>query len=89
VRTIVSLAENMGMEVVAEGVETLSQLTQLRSLNCRYGQGYLFSRPIDAESVTALITRQPHWQADLFPSLNEEQVAPQTTPVMHLVSASA
>ena len=89
VRTIVSLAENMGMEVVAEGVETLSQLTQLRSLNCRYGQGYLFSRPIDAESVTALITRQPHWQADLFPSLNEDQIAPQTTPVMQLVSASA
>ena len=90
VRTIVSLAENMGMEVVAEGVETLSQLTQLRSLNCRYGQGYLFSRPIDAESVTVLINRQPHWQADLFPSLmNEEQVAAQTAPVMQLVSASA
>jgi diguanylate cyclase (GGDEF)-like protein len=90
VRTIVSLAENMGMEVVAEGVETLSQLTQLRSLNCRYGQGYLFSRPIDAESVTALITRQPHWQTDLFPSLmNEEQGAAQTALVMQLVSASA
>jgi len=90
VRTIVSLAENMGMEVVAEGVETLLQLTQLRSLNCRYGQGYLFSRPIDAESVTALITRQPHWQTDLFPSLmNEEQVAPQPAPVMQLVSVSA
>jgi EAL domain-containing protein (putative c-di-GMP-specific phosphodiesterase class I) len=37
VHTIVSLAENMGMEVVAEGVETLSQLTQLRKLNCQYG----------------------------------------------------
>ncbi len=71
VRTIVSLAENMGMEVVAEGVETLSQLTQLRKLNCQYGQGYLFSRPVDADSVTAWISRQPHWQADLFPAMKD------------------
>src|SRR5213078_2774114 len=68
VRTVISLAENMGMEVVAEGVETLSQLTQLRKLNCQYGQGYLFSRPVDADSVTGWISRQPHWQADLFPA---------------------
>ena len=39
VRTIISLAENMGMDVVAEGVETLSQLSQLRKLHCQYGQG--------------------------------------------------
>ena len=70
VRTIVSLAENMGMDVVAEGVETLSQLTQLRKLNCQFGQGYLFSRPVDADSVTAWISRKPHWQADLFPVMS-------------------
>jgi len=68
VRTIISLAENMGMEVVAEGVETLSQLAQLRKLNCQYGQGYLFSRPVDAESVSTWISRKPHWQEALFPS---------------------
>ncbi len=89
VRTIVSLAENIGMEVVAEGVETLSQLTQLRKLNCRYGQGYLFSRPVDAASVTAWISREPHWQ-DLFTTLmNESQTMPAPTPVMQLVSATA
>jgi predicted signal transduction protein with EAL and GGDEF domain len=66
---IVSLADNMGMEVVAEGVETLSQLTQLRKLNCQYGQGYLFSRPVAAESVTDWISRMPQWQIDLFPAL--------------------
>src|SRR6059058_3360880 len=76
VRTIISLAENMGMEVVAEGVETLSQLAQLRKLNCQYGQGYLFSRPVDAASVTAWISRKPHWQADLFPTLMNEQYVP-------------
>jgi diguanylate cyclase (GGDEF)-like protein len=92
VRTIVSLAENVGMEVVAEGVETLSQLTQLRKLNCRYGQGYLFSRPVDAASVSSWISRQPHWQADLFPTLiNEPSAKPAlaAAPVMQLVSASA
>src|SRR5260370_25880615 len=52
VRTVVSLADSMGMEVVAEGVETLGQLAQLRKLNCQYGQGYLFSRPVDADSAT-------------------------------------
>ena len=76
VRTIVSLAENMGMDVVAEGVETLSQLSQLRRLNCQYGQGYLFSRPVDAESVTNLISKKPHWQADLFPTLMNEHYMP-------------
>src|SRR4029079_15928510 len=76
VRTIVSLAENMGMDVVAEGVETLSQLTQLRRLNCQYGQGYLFSRPADPDSVSAWITKRPHCQADLFPTLLNEQYVP-------------
>ena len=88
VRTIVSLAENMGMEVVAEGVETLSQLTQLRKLNCKYGQGYLFSRPVDPESVTAWIARKPHWQEDLFPAMNEHYVPSiKTAPVMQLARA--
>ncbi len=71
VRTVISLAENMGMEVVAEGVETLSQLAQLRKLKCQYGQGYLFSRPVDAESVTGWISKKPHWQESLFPGTGD------------------
>ncbi|MFS8084005.1 MAG: putative bifunctional diguanylate cyclase/phosphodiesterase [Acidobacteriota bacterium] len=71
VRTIVSLAENMGMEVVAEGVETLSQLMQLRKLKCQYGQGYLFSRPVDADSVGTWISRTPHWQETLYPTAGQ------------------
>jgi len=91
VRAIVSLAENMGMDVVAEGVETLSQLSQLRRLNCQYGQGYLFSRPIDADSVTAMLAKGPHWQADLFPALNEQYGKGKSgaAPLMQLVGASA
>jgi EAL domain-containing protein (putative c-di-GMP-specific phosphodiesterase class I) len=71
VRTIVSLADNMGMEVVAEGVETLSQLMQLRKLKCQYGQGYLFSRPVDADSIGAWISHKPHWQETLYPTTNQ------------------
>ena len=86
VRTVVSLADSMGMDVVAEGVETLSQLVQLRKLKCQYGQGYLFSRPVDADSVSAWISRKPHWQEDLFPAANEYFVPAQPA-VMQLRSA--
>jgi diguanylate cyclase (GGDEF)-like protein len=55
VRTICTLANNLGMEVVAEGVETREQLELLRSLKCEYGQGYFFSRPVDAEAATSLV----------------------------------
>jgi diguanylate cyclase (GGDEF)-like protein len=48
VKTIVTLALNLGLEVVAEGVETEEQLNQLRLLKCDYAQGYLFSQPVDA-----------------------------------------
>src|SRR5437870_2839951 len=86
VRTIVSLADNMGMAVVAEGVETLGQLTQLRKLNFQYGQGYLFSRPVDATSVDAWITHKPQWQSDLF-SAAAEYFAPAHAAVVQLRTA--
>jgi diguanylate cyclase (GGDEF)-like protein len=54
IRTIVGLAWNLGMNVVAEGVETKKQMYQLRALKCDYGQGYFFSRPVDAKAATAL-----------------------------------
>jgi EAL domain-containing protein (putative c-di-GMP-specific phosphodiesterase class I) len=51
VKTILMLGENLGIEVVAEGIETVSQLEKLRSLGCTIGQGFLFSRPIDREAA--------------------------------------
>ena len=45
VRTIVNLAESLGLEIIAEGVETIEQLTQLRQLGCQFGQGYCFRDP--------------------------------------------
>src|SRR6185312_9225164 len=55
VRTIATLARNLGMEVVAEGVESSEQLACLRSLNCEYAQGYHFSRPLNAEAAAGFI----------------------------------
>lgn len=55
VEAIVSLAHNLGMEVVAEGIETVAQQTQLQAMGCEYGQGYLFFKPLDAEAAKMLI----------------------------------
>ena len=89
VRTVISLAENMGMEVVAEGVETLSQLTQLRKLKCEFGQGYLFSRPVDAASVSEWITKKPHWQESLFAGAGDYFIPAQPVAVPALVPVVA
>lgn len=55
VKTIVTLAGNLGMQVVAEGVETEGQLEQLRSLKCQFGQGFLFSKPLDIAEADLFI----------------------------------
>ena len=55
VRTIVALAHNLHMDVIAEGVETEEQMNYLKGLHCKYGQGYHFSRPVDAESAKMLL----------------------------------
>jgi len=57
VRTIVALAHNLSMDVVAEGVETKAQLAELRAMGCEYGQGYLFSRAVEARDARALMER--------------------------------
>jgi EAL domain-containing protein (putative c-di-GMP-specific phosphodiesterase class I) len=55
VRTIVTLARSLGMNVIAEGVETVAQLTQLRDLGCDFGQGYLFSKAVGASAALELL----------------------------------
>jgi len=55
VRTIVELARVLGMDVVAEGIETREQDTLLRQLGCRFGQGFLFSRPAPAETIGSML----------------------------------
>ncbi len=59
VRTIMSLADNLGMDVTAEGVETLEQVTKLRTFGCKKGQGFFFSRPVSATNAEALLRETP------------------------------
>jgi len=51
VKTILSLGSNLGMKVIAEGVETAEQASQLKSLGCEFAQGYFFSKPLDPVAV--------------------------------------
>jgi len=53
--TIIRLAQNLKMKVVAEGIETAEQLDYLRNLNCEYGQGYFFSKPLEANDASIFI----------------------------------
>jgi diguanylate cyclase (GGDEF)-like protein/PAS domain S-box-containing protein len=55
VRTIVMLAHTLGMGVIAEGIEEEPQMAMLREMGCQIGQGYLFSRPVDAGAIERLL----------------------------------
>ena len=55
VRSVVSLAHNLGLQVIAEGVETPHQLDYLKTLKCQFGQGYFFSPPRDSEQATQFL----------------------------------
>jgi diguanylate cyclase (GGDEF)-like protein len=70
VRIILMLAQQLRMEVVAEGVETMVQYEWLRSVECRYGQGYYFSRALDGDSAMALL------QSGTVPEMGIEGTAP-------------
>jgi Amt family ammonium transporter len=59
VRTIIVLAANLGLDVVAEGVETGEQLQRLKTLGCGSAQGYFFSRPLDGPSARRFIEEGP------------------------------
>ncbi|BAY31049.1 response regulator receiver modulated diguanylate cyclase/phosphodiesterase [Nostoc carneum NIES-2107] len=61
VPAMIGIADSMGMRTIAEGVETREQLDQLRSLNCEFAQGFLFSQPIEQQSVIHLLTKAPQW----------------------------
>jgi diguanylate cyclase (GGDEF)-like protein/PAS domain S-box-containing protein len=62
-RTILPMANNLRLDVVAEGVETLQQVAMLKKLHCKYGQGFYFSRPLSAEGIAALLAGGLTWQA--------------------------
>ncbi|HYE65485.1 MAG TPA: EAL domain-containing protein [Pyrinomonadaceae bacterium] len=82
VRTIIMLAQTLGMDVVAEGVETNGQLALLRKLGCQNGQGYFFSKPVTARGAEKIIfdTFKPsqltNFIESIQPVLNVKAVEP-------------
>ncbi len=61
VRTILSLAESLGMEVTAKGVESAVQLEVLRQMGCHHAQGWFFSHPVPGPEAETLALADPHW----------------------------
>ena len=57
IQTILALAHDLGMKVIAEGIETDEQLSRLRSMDCEYGQGYLFTKPVESQAIKALLAK--------------------------------
>jgi len=60
-RTIMPMARNLRLDVVAEGVETIEQVALLKKLQCKYAQGYYFSKPLAPEEIAPLL-EDPSWE---------------------------
>lgn len=58
VQAIVTLAQTLSMDVVAEGIELSEQVSPLIALQCEYGQGYFFSKPVDSERASELLRKE-------------------------------
>ena len=57
VRAIVGFAQALGLETVAEGIETADQLARVIGLGCDHGQGFHFARPLPGDEIAALLAR--------------------------------
>jgi diguanylate cyclase (GGDEF)-like protein len=66
VRTIIALGRNLGLKLIAEGVETVEQAVRLQELGCEYAQGYYFSIPIDAQEATDLLAAKHRWATPMM-----------------------
>ncbi len=79
-QTVISLAKNLKMRVIAEGIETSAQLAVLQNLGCDYGQGYLLAKPKPREETEELLYKRHNW----LPSetlANEISDSPKDSPV--------
>gem|GEM_PF-655527 len=76
-QTIISLAKNLKMKVIAEGIETEDQLALLRNLGCEYGQGYLLAKPMPREEMEKQLYQKHFW----FPKSFGAEEAHDTTSI--------
>ena len=77
--TILRIGSGLGLVTVAEGIEAEVQAERLRLLGCELGQGFLFSRAVEADAAAALVAAQPHHPApptDSFRPVRDARTAP-------------
>lgn len=91
IRAIITLARNLRMDTIAEGIETANQIAQLKALKCQYGQGYLISKPLNQQAAENVIIKELKNQnclpIDNYYSILEEQIA-QEELLYHLAKLS-
>jgi predicted signal transduction protein with EAL and GGDEF domain len=68
---MIAMAHDLGMDAVAEGIETVEQLDELKKVGCNYGQGYLMSQPVNPAGIEKLL---------LDPSLPTARLLPAALP---------
>jgi diguanylate cyclase (GGDEF)-like protein len=73
--TIIAMARNLGMNVVAEGVEEHEQVQILQTLTCDFCQGYFFSKPLPREEAEALLKSAPRWSTPVDSLLDKSAVS--------------
>lgn len=54
---MISMARELGIEIIAEGIETEAQLGELKNIYCGYGQGFLLSKPLDTNAVQDMLNK--------------------------------
>ena len=59
-RSVINLAQELGIKLVAEGIETWEQLSYLRELNCHTGQGFLYSKPVPLQEFEKILAKKTH-----------------------------
>ncbi|GAA6622014.1 EAL domain-containing protein [Scytonema sp. NUACC26] len=64
IRAIIALSDSLGIQAIAEGVETSFQVQHLKTLGCEFAQGYFFSLPLDAKSARLLLQVPPNWLSE-------------------------
>ncbi len=76
VNTIITLSNQLGLTVVAEGIETVQQLQWLQQLGCEFGQGYLFSKPLPAEEIETHFFKNKYNKLDYFTTVFSQHEIP-------------
>jgi EAL domain-containing protein (putative c-di-GMP-specific phosphodiesterase class I) len=66
---LVELGRTLGLSIVAEGIETCSQLEGLRTEHCAYGQGFIFARPMTSDAVVPYLYKEADGAAAVMPQV--------------------